>query len=516
MNYENSYTLKTFLLMRQTLLFALLFSLCTLHSFAQSFKMDKEEQREIVERLADLIRTRYIHTQYASTIADSLLWHYENQRYQKAKYDEELALLLNEDLLRLSKDKNLKVMPKFVEVVRINNDLKEKWIYKIFPSLRGKAAWKKTQSLLNQEKEKWFAESNYGLRAIQLLEGSIGYLRIDGFYDQKQAITNLKNALSFFKNTDYLILDLSNFTEGQPNALAKFVSYFVPKKTLLASFSEKIPAKGKGKNATIELAPLESTQTDFSLQEKQIYLLTSRQTGGCAELLIHLLKKYCPNIKLIGETTAGITNLTKEPKNSLEFVFGNGSSESVYVLQSDKSIIGTLEVNLPENELILPTSDTSWVGKGFTPDVLCTDTLVRFAHLYALRQKIKEEPDYNVRRVIDFQETLLAFKNISNTKKTNWETNTEQFLGNYEKGRQIVLKDNMLYLKRGENEWVKLIPIGNRTFLCETAYQSGFHFNNRLLPLFKIRISENKDKILKMTEIYADAMENRNIFLKIN
>ncbi|MCU0393857.1 MAG: S41 family peptidase [Thermoflexibacter sp.] len=483
---------------------------------AQSFKMDKEEQREIVERLADLIRIRYIHTQQASAIADSLIFYYENRRYQKIVYDEELAVRLSEDLLRLSKDKNLKVMPKFVQVVRVENDLKEKWIYKIFPSWRGKAYNKKIRNILDEKKEKWFAESNYGLRAVQLLEGSIGYLRIDGFYDQKQAISNLQNALSFFKNTDYLILDLSNFTEGQPKPLAEFASYFMPKKTPIASFSEKIPAKNKEKSASIELTPFQSKETEFSFQNKQIYLLISRQTKGCAELLIHLLKKHCPNVKLIGETTAGIANLTKEPKNTLEFVFGNGSSEVVYMLRSDKSIIGTLEVNLPENEILLPASDTSWIGKGFAPDVFSTDTLVRFAHLYALKQKIKEESDYNARQVIDFQETLLNLKNNVNVKNTAWKVNAERLIGNYEKDRQILLKDNTLYLRRGENEWIKLIPIGDRTFLCETAYQNGFYFNNRLLPLFKIRFSENKDKTLKMNEIYADTMENRNIFLKVN
>ena len=502
--------------MRQYLLFILFFVLLAPPHFAQSFKMDKEEQREIIERLAELIRSRYINTQQANTIADSLLSYYENRRYQQIRYDEELALQLNKDLLSLSKDKNLKIMPKFVEVLKMNNDLKERWVYKIFPSLRGKAWNKKVQHILNEKKQKWYAETNYGLHTAQFLEGNIGYLRIDGLHDHQEAIQNLKNALSFFKNTEYLILDFSQFTEGQPNALVEFASFFMPEKTTFASVAERMQAKKSEKEIKITSSPLRSIKTDFSLQSKQIYLLISKNTRGCAELFIHLLKKYCPNIKLIGETTAGITSLTKEPTNRLEFVFGNGSSESFYVITSDKSIIGSLEANLPEQELTLPLKDTTWLGKGFVPDVSCADTLARFAHLYVLRQKIKEEADYNARRVIDFQESLLLLKNPTLIKKSEGKVNMAQWVGNYEKGRKIVLKDGILYLQRDENDWVKLIPIGEKTFLCETASQSGFYFNNRLMPLFKIRFSENKDKILKMTEIYADEMENRNIFLKIN
>lgn len=502
--------------MRQILLM-LTFTLPLLSPvFSQSFKLDKNEQGEIVERLCNLVRYRYYNEKQAHSIADSLLAYYENRRYQKAYYDEELAFMLNEDLYRLSNDKHLKVMPKFVEIVRINHyDVKKKWIHKIFPALFDKALAKNITRTLNAKKEKWYAESNYGLRSIQLLEGGIVYLRIDGFYDQSQAITQLQNALNSFKNTDYLLIDLSQFAGGQPNALAKFASYFVPEQTLLASVATKDLLKKGEKSEKAILLPLKAEKTDFSLKNKNIYVLTSKNTSGCAELFIHLLKKHCENVKIIGETTAGISTLVKEPTNRLEFVFGSGSSESVYYLASDRAIISTLELNLPEYQLLISTTDTTWAGKGITPDIFCSDTIVHFAHLRALKDKIKNESDYNTRQVIDFQETLLMMQSSHASKKPLSEL-AERFVGSYEKNRTIILENNTLYLKRGENEWIKLTPIGARTFLCETAYQSGFHFNNRLLPLFKIRFSENKDKTLKMTEIYADEMENRNIFLKIN
>ncbi len=496
----------------KTVIHVFIFCLFTYHASAQAFKLDKDEQREIVERLCKLIRNRYVHENQGSKIADSL-WHYfENRHYRSAYYDEELAFLLNQDLFRLSKDKSLQIQSKFVEVVKIDNQIKKKWIYKIFPSLQDKAYQKHIDKTLAAKEKQWYAAQNYGLLSAQMLEGGIGYLRINAFHDHEEAIQNLKNAVQFFKNTDYLLIDLSQFVGGQPEALVAFASFFVPKNTEIALLSQKTPISKTNLVRKTQISTLKTQKTDLFLGKKNIYLLTSQNTSAYAELLIHTLKKYGENVKIIGDTTAGITTMPYAPVNRLEFVFGNGSSESFYYLASDKAIIGSLELHLPESQLLMLGSDTTWLGRGFVPNSLCrSDTLVRFAHLQALKDKIRDEPDYNVKQFIDFQRNLMTL----NTKTSMTTDQLQRFVGDYEKGRSIVLQNQTLYLKRGENDWVRLMPMGARSFLCETSQKKVFYFNNRLQPLFKIRFSENKDKKWKMSEIYADEMENRGVFLKL-
>lgn len=494
---------------KKTILF-IFYLFISISLFAQSFPKSKSEQEEIIERLCKLLKNRYINENQSSRIADSLRVYFENRRYAKENDDPKLAFALNQDLYHLSQDRGLSIQSKFTEVITVPNQVKKRWIYKIFPSMMGKAYRKQVDSVLNAKKEKWYAVQNYGLRSAQLLDGGIGYWRIDAFYDHKQALNNLKNTAYFFEKTNYLLLDLSRFNGGQAEAVAYFTSFFVPKQTALFSLKERELMKGQ--TATREkIREFRSKKSKLFLGDKNIYVLTSKRTAASAELLIHLLKKYCQNVQIIGANTAGITTLTKEPKNTLEHVFGDGTS-SWYYLASDKALVSSLELHLPEIQLLLPSPDTTWENKGFFPDIVCKDTLMRFAHLQALKDKIREEPLYNDRQFIDFQYNLLT---LSKQKLPNSSV-LERYVGNYEKERKIILKDNSLYLQRGKEELVRLIPLGEKTFFCETAYQSGFYFNNRLQTLFKIRFAETSDKKLKMNEITADNMENRSVFLKLD
>ena len=93
-------------------------------------------------------------------------------------------------------------------------------------------------AMLKQQSE-FMARRNFAIRHVQVLDGNIGYLKINGFLPPEVAGATLAAAMAFLKNSDALIIDLRDNGGGDPSGVAMLVSYLEPPETLINTFHRR-------------------------------------------------------------------------------------------------------------------------------------------------------------------------------------------------------------------------------------------------------------------------------------
>ena len=220
------------------------------------------------------------------------------------------------------------------------------------------------------EELKFYKEMNYGLSEVRILNGNIGYLRIDEFVDPRYAGEVVVAAMNFLSNTRALIFDVRVNGGGYPETVELIISY-------LYNSSERIHLNDfytRMGNRTDQYWT--STYVPGKrLDHADVYVLTSRNTFSAAEEFCYDLKAL-KRATLVGETTGGGANPV-DPR-AVSHKFG---------------------MYIPRGRAINPITHTNWEGSGIQPDVKASvsEALVKaqILALEKLKEKDKENPLYD-------------------------------------------------------------------------------------------------------------------------
>lgn len=179
---------------------------------------------------------------------------------------------------------------------------------------------------------------NYGFQKVEVLDGNIGYLKLNKFHPDDEAQPIADHALAFLGGTDALIIDLTECKGGSPDLVRHALSYFFADGTSLWSIVNR---DGKTVYEAVAKAGVGSGRfkRDFPL-----FVLTGPDTASAAELFAHTLQSY-GKAKTVGQRTAGIAHLVGAKAINEHFV-------------------GRFSTYRNTN----PVTHTDWEGKGVTPD----------------------------------------------------------------------------------------------------------------------------------------------------
>lgn len=247
-------------------------------SFSQSLEIIHENRANLLIEIGEKIKDNYIFADIAIK-TDSLLNMEIKTDDFKNLTDEEFAKKLTAYLRTVTKDKHFFV--KYFSNIQTNpNNINEK----------------------EQQKLDNFSNSleNFGFESIKRLDGNIGYINFKGFAEPKASETALASAMNFVSNTNSLILDLRENRGGDGGMLLQFCSYFFNNKTKLYDAYYR----NKGKN--VENWTQKKVKGTKYLN-KQVFILTSKNTFSAAEGLSYFLQSY-GIAKIIGEQTGGAAN----------------------------------------------------------------------------------------------------------------------------------------------------------------------------------------------------------------
>lgn len=183
------------------------------------------------------------------------------------------------------------------------------------------------------------ARQNFAVPKVEVLDGNVGYLKIDGFMPADFAGPTIAAAMAFLKNSDAMIIDLRENGGGAPGTVAMLVSYFEPPATLINSFHKRgNPVDDQV--WTFPYVPGGRWSTD-----KPVYVLTSKNTASGGEEFAYDMQQMKR-----GTIIGGVT-------------WGGANPGDVVPLDDHFAMF------LPTGAAVNPISKTNWEGVGVKPDI---------------------------------------------------------------------------------------------------------------------------------------------------
>lgn len=180
---------------------------------------------------------------------------------------------------------------------------------------------------------------NYAIPKAEVLEGNIGYLRLDLFARAQDAGPTLAAAMAFLQHTDALVFDLRNNGGGDPGMVAMALSYLVPPQTEINRFRQR------GKDVDEQIWSLPYVPGGRWSTDKPVYVLTSKDTASAGEEFAYDLQQMKRGTIVGGSTWGGA--------NPGDF------------LPIDRHFA----IFVPTGAAVNPISKTNWEGVGVKPDV---------------------------------------------------------------------------------------------------------------------------------------------------
>ncbi len=299
----------------------LLLVICLPLTAAYAEPLSSQQLNQLLNGLAELITENYVEIELANTIADELKAAADSDGISNAPSEAALAAALTQFLKNYDGHFNV-----------VWQDPAEQ-----------PAAANETEADRQLRRERQLAalrRQNYGFQELQILEGNIGYLKLNQFSSASipEAAQTAISAMNFLASSDTVIIDLRQNGGGDPNMVQLLTSYLFEQPTYLNALYYR---------------PTDTTQQFWTYAKVEgrrfpdmpVYVLISGRTGSAAEEFAYNLKTR-DRATLVGQTTYGGAN----PGGMFPVI--NGFS----------AFIST-------GKAINPITNTNWEGVGVKPDV---------------------------------------------------------------------------------------------------------------------------------------------------
>jgi hypothetical protein len=199
---------------------------------------------------------------------------------------------------------------------------------------------------------------NYEFKKVEILDGGIGFLQVNGFYPAEWIAETAEGAMSFLVNSEAIILDLRQNGGGSSGGTL-LCSYFLKQETHLEDFYNRPDDKTR----EIWSYPIAAAAR---FADKDLYILTSRRTFSAPEMLAYDLQAL-KRATIVGENTGGGAHRT-----------------TIY------RITDQFSASIPFGRSINPITKTDWEGTGVKPDVAVpAEQALLTAHLLALKKSLQ-------------------------------------------------------------------------------------------------------------------------------
>jgi hypothetical protein len=262
-----------------------------------------------LDSLAGILERSYVSAEKGREMADMLKRHKASGRYAGIADGTQLAQKITADLRALSKDLHLGIycgqLPKDGA------------------SPRGEPG----------------PETNYGFPEVKVMDGSVGYIKVDEFSHGEKARDAAIKAMAAMADREALIFDLRDNHGGGPELGHLISSYLFDAPTLLGSYCSRLDDGVK------DIYTLESLPGKRFGQKKPVFILTSSVTGSGAEMFAFCLQDLKRAV-VVGEKTVGAAHGAR------------------YMAVNDR-----FWMTIPIVRPISPVSKKDWEGTGITPDI---------------------------------------------------------------------------------------------------------------------------------------------------
>lgn len=296
---------------------ALLLLFVTLPAFAQPVTPD--ERTAVVEQIETLMADRYVFADKGVEAGARLRAQLDAGAYDDLDAPDAFAEALTTDLQAVTSDKHIRVR------------------HRPPPDDAGAAPDPLMQQVSFMERMR---AGNYGIAAVEVLDGNIGYLDLRVFPPEDLIRERYDAVMHLLANVNALIVDERQHGGGNPDAIRYLTSYFFDEPTHLNSLHYR-----EGDSETVEEFWTHDDIAGPQRPDLPLFVLTSDYTFSGAEEFAYNLQTR-GRATIVGETTGGGAN----PGG----VMPAGERFAVFI---------------PTGRAVNPITGTNWEGVGVTPDV---------------------------------------------------------------------------------------------------------------------------------------------------
>ena len=303
---------------------------------------DAEFIRNTVATLADMVEKDYFNPTIGAKVASTPREGLSKGQYAKAPDLETLANLLTSDMYAVAKDRHLTL-----------------FVTKGLPSKPSPAS-----TVARESRKERGQHENFGLQKVEILSGNVGYLRLTGFYQPKEAREALAASMTFLSHADALIIDLRDHGGGSSQTVALFTSYLLDHPDMpLFEIAHR-------SQATPDQYLTESGALPDRNGTRPTFLLTSPRTSSGGEAVAFLLQER-HRAEVIGEGTWGGANQVPPPR----------------------PVTPSFEALIPNGHTASALTGKNWEGVGVIPDIpVKADSALRVAHARAIQTLLRSAP----------------------------------------------------------------------------------------------------------------------------
>ena len=304
--------------------------------------LTKKEKKQAVEKICELLNKFYVFPEKGDKMAKHISSKHKEGLFDIVSDKNEFVDIVNRELNSVCSDKHLGVY-----IGPNPDDLNDDD--------------RNFQRIINQLENK---RNNFGLNKIEILDGNIGYMKINSVMYSEEVMETVTAALKFLSNTYTIIFDLRENRGGDPGYMAYLFSYFFKEATHINSIY------WRDRDRTDEFWTQETVHGKKMI-DIPLYVLISKKTFSGAEEFAYDLQALNRAI-IIGEVSAGGAN-----------------PASTWVVYKD------IRISIPFGQAVNPITGTNWEGTGVIPDI---ETSADMALEVAIEYAKESAEDYHALR----------------------------------------------------------------------------------------------------------------------
>ena len=284
-------------------------------------RLDAPARAKVIGGAIALLDSFYVFPDVAKRMGDSLRARNTRGAYDSYANAISFSMKLNAEVRELSRDKHMGVNYSV-------RPIPPRPTTPIAPSPEDSARMRSQMDAMN-----------CGFVKVEQLEGNVGYVKFNGFFDVDACAATASAAMNFVAGTRALIVDMRENGGGSPAMVAYVSSYLFSSRTHLNDLWERRSGK------TEEYWTRDDVPGRRFGGDKPVYVLTSARTFSGAEEFSYNLKSL-KRATIIGETTGGGAHPVSGHPIDEHFMMG-----------------------VPFARAINPITRTNWESVGVEPDI---------------------------------------------------------------------------------------------------------------------------------------------------
>ena len=337
--------------------------------------LNSKSRAEIVNNISQILLDNYVFPVTAIKMSDCILKKLKQGEYNKIKEPVAFADALTKDLHSVYHDGHMLVqfdpqelLPELIDTSTHNQKIEEDPLKRI-------------------------KQANFGFKKVEILNGNIGYLKLDHFWaDSTFGKETVKAALQFVSYTNAVIIDLRDCGGGSEETVNMISGFFFEKPMHLNDMFDRRT------NITTQYWT-KPDQTFTKMVKMPLYILINNKTFSASEMFVYGMQNINRGV-IIGETTGGGAHGT----------FSQGVSNG-------------FRLYVPYSTAISPVTKTSWEQVGVKPEIETTS------------DKALETAEMKI-----FEKVILNTKDASELFNLNWDLELLRAINNPIKIDSLTLK----------------------------------------------------------------------------